>query len=119
MAKPTAYDLWVQSGENPERYRELMHEAGFLLLPGDEGYEGASRNLPCGWRCKHRKALLEHLDEFCLYCLAGDCGSCEGAPCQCGHGSEPAPEPALPVAADPGQPQMPGQLPLPGTEPGP
>ena len=34
-------------------------------------------------------SLLDHLDEFCLDCLAGDCGSCEGGPCQCLHDSEP------------------------------
>ena len=50
MAKrPDAYELWVQSGENPERYRELLREHGYLLSPGDDGYEDAPRNLPCGW----------------------------------------------------------------------
>ena len=94
MAKrPDAYELWVQSGENPERYRELLREHGYLLSPGDDGYEDAPRNLPCGWPGK-RRTLLDHLDEFCLYCLAGNCGSCEGGPCQCAHedaatGTEP------------------------------
>jgi hypothetical protein len=79
-------ELWHQAGGDGERYRRLMREHGHLLSPGDEGYEEGSRNLPCGWPGKRGAVLLEHLDEFCLYCLAGDCGSCEGGLCQCGHG---------------------------------
>ena len=49
------YELWVQAGgESPEgadieKYHELLREAGILLMPGDEGYTEAGRNLPCGW----------------------------------------------------------------------
>jgi hypothetical protein len=48
------YGLWVQAGGgtedyDPERYRALMREHGYLLEPGDLGYEQGSRNLPCGW----------------------------------------------------------------------
>jgi hypothetical protein len=46
--------MWVQAGGGTgaydrERYRELMFGHGALLRPGDEGYEDASKNLPCGW----------------------------------------------------------------------
>lgn len=48
---------------------------------------GTARPAPCGWPQKRAAAgLLEHVDEFCLHCLAGDCGSCEDALCRCGHG---------------------------------
>jgi hypothetical protein len=47
--RPTMGQLWDQSGEDPERYRELLREHGYLLSPGDEGYEEGSRSLPCGW----------------------------------------------------------------------
>jgi len=58
-----------------------------LRLRQEAGGDGdRARNLPCGWPRKRAVAgLLEHLDEFCLYCLAGDCGSCEGGLCKCGH----------------------------------
>ena len=91
--RPSMYELWVQSGEDPVRYRELLHEHGAILYPGDEGYEDAPRNLPCGWPGNRGQALLEHLDEFCLYCLAGDCGSCEGGPCECAHEAATGTEP--------------------------
>ena len=47
--RPSPGVLWYQAEGDPERYRELMLEHGLLLRPGDEGYEDASRNLPCGW----------------------------------------------------------------------
>jgi hypothetical protein len=99
MAKPSVYELWLQAGgDNPaaydrDRFVALMREHGHLLKPGDDGYEDAPKGLPCGWPGR-RRTLLDHLDEFCLYCLAGNCGSCEGGPCQCAHedaatGTEP------------------------------
>ena len=44
--------LWKQAGGGtPEysrqKYLDLMHEHGYLL--GDDGYDEAPRNLPCGW----------------------------------------------------------------------
>lgn len=51
--EPSPYQLWVEANEDGERYRELLREHGYLLSPGDEGYEEASPNLPCGW--PHRK----------------------------------------------------------------
>jgi hypothetical protein len=52
--RPSLYDLWVQAGGGTEdydrdRYLALLREHGHLLGPGDEGYEQASPNLPCGW----------------------------------------------------------------------
>ena len=52
--------LWYQAEGDPERYRELMLEHGLLLRPGDEGYEDASRNLPCGW--PHRPETRKNPD---------------------------------------------------------
>lgn len=49
MSETTPYELWVQSGQDGDRYRALLREYGLLLMPGDEGYEESSRNLPCGW----------------------------------------------------------------------
>lgn len=48
--EPSPHQLWEQAGEDPERYRRLMREHGYLLAPGDDGYEDAPRSLPCGWR---------------------------------------------------------------------
>ena len=48
-AGPSPFALWQQANGDGDRYRELMREHGHLLSPGDEGYEEASRNLPCGW----------------------------------------------------------------------
>jgi hypothetical protein len=47
--KPSIGQLWNQAGGDGERYRELMREHGYILKPGDEGYEEGVRNLPCGW----------------------------------------------------------------------
>ena len=76
MAKPSVYELWLQAGgDNPAAYDRDR----FVALMREHG-------LPCGWPGR-RRTLLDHLDEFCLYCLAGNCGSCEGGPCQCVHSS--------------------------------
>jgi hypothetical protein len=52
--KSSAYDLWVQAGGGTpsydrQRYLDLLSEHGALLSPGDDGYDDAPRNLPCGW----------------------------------------------------------------------
>jgi hypothetical protein len=50
------YGLWVTAGgESPEgadreKYHRLLRESGYLLIPGDAGYEDASATLPCGWQ---------------------------------------------------------------------
>ena len=46
--------LWLQAGGGTpaydrDRYLDLMREHGLILRPGDDGYEDADRNLPCGW----------------------------------------------------------------------
>lgn len=51
---PDPMTLWKQAGGgtkdyDPQRYRDLMHEHGLLLRPGDEGYGDAPRSAPCGW----------------------------------------------------------------------
>jgi|HubBroStandDraft_2_1064218.scaffolds.fasta_scaffold165477_2 hypothetical protein len=53
-SKPSPYALWLQAGGGTpscdrQRYRDLLSEHGALLSPGDEGYDDAPRNLPCGW----------------------------------------------------------------------
>jgi hypothetical protein len=46
--------LWEQAGEDPAEYRRLLREHGLLLSPGDDGYDEAEANLPCGWPgCGH------------------------------------------------------------------
>jgi hypothetical protein len=47
--KPSPFDLWQQAGGDGEHYRDLLREHGLVLRPGDEGYDEAARNLPCGW----------------------------------------------------------------------
>jgi hypothetical protein len=47
--KPGPFELWQQAGGDGARYRRLMRQHGHLLGTGDEGYEDAPRNLPCGW----------------------------------------------------------------------
>ena len=47
--RPSMFELWQQAGGDGDRYRELLREYGYILRPGDEGYEEAPRNLPCGW----------------------------------------------------------------------
>lgn len=55
---PSPYDLWVQAGEDGDRYRQLLREHGHLLSPGDEGYGEGSRNLPCGWPGREEPAIV-------------------------------------------------------------
>lgn len=55
MSVPGPAQLWHEAGGgtdqyDPERYKELMHRFGHVLRPGDDGYEEASRELPCGWK---------------------------------------------------------------------
>ena len=47
--EPSPYELWVLAGKDGDRYRELLREHGYLMSPGDVGYEEGSRTLPCGW----------------------------------------------------------------------
>ena len=47
--RPSPGILWQQANGDSARYRELMREHGHILVPGDEGYEQASKTLPCGW----------------------------------------------------------------------
>jgi hypothetical protein len=47
--RPPMFELWQQAGGDGERYRELLHEWGYVLRPGDKDYEDASPALPCGW----------------------------------------------------------------------
>ena len=46
---PSPGELYNQAAGDTARYVELMREHGYVLKPGDEGYEQASRTLPCGW----------------------------------------------------------------------
>lgn len=72
--KPSPGILWNQAGGDAARYRELMIEHGHLLRPGDEGYEQASRTLPCGYPGPARPA-----GEWCRHDLApGTCSVCTG-----------------------------------------
>lgn len=60
MAKPSVYELWLQAGgDKPaaydrDRFTALMREHGYLLSPGDDGYEEAPKGLPCGWPHKDK-----------------------------------------------------------------
>jgi len=53
--RPSPYVLWLRAGGetpgeyNRDRYLSLMREHGYLLAPGDDGYEEAPKGLPCGW----------------------------------------------------------------------
>ena len=47
--RPTPGQLYNQAAGDTARYLELMREHGYVLKPGDEGYEQGSRTLPCGW----------------------------------------------------------------------
>src|SRR5579872_1838085 len=47
-------ELWRQAGGGTDsydrdRYLDLLREHGHLLSPGDEGYDHAAPDLPCGW----------------------------------------------------------------------
>jgi hypothetical protein len=48
--RPSPAELFAQAGGNRDLYRDLLHQYGHLLRPGDEGYDpGAPKTLPCGW----------------------------------------------------------------------
>jgi hypothetical protein len=51
--KPSPYQLWLEAEGDGERYRQLLHDHGYLISPGEPGYDEASKNLSCGW--PHRK----------------------------------------------------------------
>ena len=79
--RPSPGHLWHQAGGNGARYRELMREHGHLLEPGDEGYERASRALPCGYPGPQKPAA-----EWCIHeMVPGTCSVCTGR-------GEPVPE---------------------------
>jgi hypothetical protein len=79
--QPSPGHLWNQAGGNGDRYRDLLHQHGLLLRPGDEGYDQASRTLPCGYPGPSKPAT-----EWCKHELApGTCSVCTGR-------GEPAPE---------------------------
>jgi hypothetical protein len=47
-------ELWRRAGGGTDhydrdRYLDLLREHSHLLKPGDDGYEQAPANLPCGW----------------------------------------------------------------------
>jgi hypothetical protein len=73
------YELWTQAGGGtPDysagRYQDLLLEHKLILRPGDEGYEEASRALPCGWPGPARPAA-----EWCIHDLPpGTCSVCTG-----------------------------------------
>lgn len=72
--RPSPHELWVQAGEDGERYRELLREHGHILRPGDEGYEQGSRTLPCGWPGPQKPAA-----EWCIHEMPpGTCSVCTG-----------------------------------------
>jgi hypothetical protein len=53
-ARPGPFELWrAAGGGSPDydrdRYLALLREHGHLLKPGDDGYEEAPADLPCGW----------------------------------------------------------------------
>lgn len=72
--RPSPVELWHQAAGNGARYRELMREHGHLLAPGDEGYDQASKTLPCGWPGPQKLA-----SEWCKHDLPpGTCSVCTG-----------------------------------------
>jgi hypothetical protein len=86
VSRPSAFELWVQAGEDPERYRALLREHNLILSPGDEGYEQGSRTLPCGYPGPSKPAA-----EWCIHELApGTCSVCTGR----GEEIESKPDPA-------------------------
>jgi hypothetical protein len=51
-----------------------MHEHGYVLKPGDEGYAQVPRTLPCGWPGPQKPAA-----EWCIHDLPpGACSTCTG-----------------------------------------
>jgi len=67
-------ELYYQAGEDPQRYRELLHQHGYTVRPGGPGYEEASKTLPCGWPGPQKPA-----SEWCIHDLApGTCSDCTG-----------------------------------------
>jgi hypothetical protein len=55
MAKPSVYELWQEAGGESahsydrDQFVASMREHGYLLSPGDDGYEEGPKGLPCGW----------------------------------------------------------------------
>jgi hypothetical protein len=60
MTAPSPAQLWREAGGgtedfDPERYKQLLRQHGHLLRPGDDGYDEAGRDLPCGWPGNRRR----------------------------------------------------------------
>lgn len=71
---PSPGELYNQAAGDTARYLELMREHGYVLQPGDEGYEQASRTLSCGWPGPQKPAA-----EWCIHDLPpGACSTCTG-----------------------------------------
>jgi len=81
--KPSPGQLWHEAGGDGDRYRDLMHQHGMLLKPGDEGYDQASRTLSCGWEPGKNRAEQDRCDITDL--LRASCSHCTGR-------GEPVPE---------------------------
>ena len=49
--RPSPAELWQQAGGNRDLYRDLLHQHGHLLAPGDPGYDPDAPQWPdCGWK---------------------------------------------------------------------
>jgi hypothetical protein len=104
---PTPHELWIQAGEDGDRYRELLREHGHVLWPGGTGYAEGTRNLPCGWPgepapvsdsyCRHLLTIeAAPADEMNLY-APGDPMAFVSR-CICGHDIPWGPYPQVMLA---------------------
>lgn len=73
MNGPNMAELWHQAGGDGQKYRDLLHEHGYTLRPGDPGYGDAPRTLPCGWPGPGRESRCEVTE-----LLVSQCGHCTG-----------------------------------------
>jgi hypothetical protein len=64
---PSPGQLYNQAAGDTARYLQLVREHGYVLKPGDEGYEQGSRTLPCGWPGPQKPAA-----EWCIHDLPGE-----------------------------------------------
>lgn len=98
---PSPGQLWNQAGGDGDLYRDLMRQHGLILSPGDEGYEQASRTLPCGYPGPPKPASEWADSGWVIYCRGckqhwtdGECA------CTCTDGTDPHYEDWV-VGADP------------------